>query len=54
MKVVTSADELAKEDEKKRMKRAECRSDRTISATELCQIVPSTIPFAHSVPFVRM
>ena len=28
MKVVMSADELAKEDEKKRMKRAECRSER--------------------------
>ena len=44
MKVVMSADELAKEDEKKRVKRADANRNGSISATELCQIVPSTVP----------
>jgi hypothetical protein len=43
VKVVMSADELAKEDEKKRVKRANAGRNGSISATELCQIVPSTV-----------
>jgi len=43
VKVVMSADELAKEDGKKRVKRADANRNGSISATELCQIVPSTV-----------
>ena len=54
MKVVMSADELAKEDEKKRMKRAECRSERHHFSHRIVPNCPEHCPFAHSVPFVPM
>jgi hypothetical protein len=51
VKVVMSADELAKEDEKKRMKRAECRSERHHFSHRIVLNCAEHYPFCPFCPF---
>jgi hypothetical protein len=51
VKVVMSADELAKEDEKKRMKRAECRSERHHFSHRIVPNCAEHYPFCPFYPF---